>query len=116
MAVDEAEALAGFRPIRAVELAFVRGREKGPSAIAPVGWMPSGHDRQDYLDGMRERLAGLIGRIRTLTEEETYRPSPSANCRYCEFQSMCSLWPEGAPVFPVGEPVSPVATPGEEGP
>ena len=50
---------------------------------------------------MRDRLSGLIGRIRTLTEEEVYRPNPGANCRFCDFQTLCSLWPEGAPVFPV---------------
>ncbi len=100
IAVDEAEALEEFRPIRAVELAFVRGREKQPG-VAKLGWMPSGREKQEYRDQMRERLSGLIGRIRTLTEEERYRPNPAAVCRYCDFQTLCSLWPEGAPVFPV---------------
>jgi superfamily I DNA/RNA helicase len=100
IAVDEAEALEEFRPIRAVQLAFVRGRE-GREGVAPLTWMPSGDERQPYVDGMKERLSGLIARIRTLDVEEVYRPNPAANCRFCDFQTLCSLWPEGAPVFPV---------------
>ena len=101
LAVEEAEELERFRPIRAVELAFVRGSERDPGGVARIGWMPSGREREAYLDGMRERLSGLVGRIRTLTEAETYRPNPAANCRYCDFQTLCSLWPEGQPVFPL---------------
>ncbi|HXJ67173.1 MAG TPA: ATP-dependent DNA helicase [Actinomycetota bacterium] len=102
IAVDEAAELQSYQPIRAVQLAFVRGRE-GREGVAPVGWQPSGDERPAYLDGMRERLSGLIGRIRTLTEDEVYRPNPGANCRFCDFKTLCSLWPEGAPVFPVAE-------------
>ena len=109
LAVEQAEGLADFRPVRAVELAFLRGRE-GSGGLAKIGWMPSGRERQEYLDGMGGRLSGLIGRIRTLTAEERYRPNPGANCRYCEFQTLCSLWPEGAPPFP--EPDRVPAAPG----
>ena len=101
IAVEEAEALEAFRPIRAVELAFPRGREKGPAGLAKLAWMPSGRDKDVYRDQMRGRLSGLIERIRKLTEDENYRPSPEAICRFCEFKTLCSLWPEGAPVFPV---------------
>ena len=68
--------------------------------------MPSGEERPAYVEGMRDRLSGLIGRIRTLTEDEVYRPNPGANCRFCDFQTLCSLWPEGAPVFPVAEGIA----------
>ncbi len=115
IAVDEAEALEEFRPIRAVQLAFVRGRE-GRDGVAPLGWMPSGDEREAYVTGMRERLSGLIGRIRTLTEDEVYRPNPGANCRYCEFQTLCSLWPEGTPVFPVASKMNHDADAGDPGP
>ncbi len=101
IAVEEAEALEAYRPIRAVELAFPRGREKGPAGLAKLAWMPSGRDKDVYRDQMRGRLSGLIERIRKLTEDENYRPSPEAICRFCEFKTLCSLWPEGAPVFPV---------------
>ena len=104
LAVEEAEELAAFRPVRAVELAFVRGTEREPDRVARIPWMPSGDHRQEYRDAMRERLSGLIERIRTMTAGETYRPNPAANCRYCDFQTMCPLWPEGAPLFPAADP------------
>ena len=100
IAVDEAPELREYKPVRAVQLSFVRGRE-GRDGVAPVTWQPSGADRPAYVEGMRERLSALIGRIRTLTEDGVYRPNPGANCRYCDFKSLCPLWPEGAPVFPV---------------
>jgi superfamily I DNA/RNA helicase/RecB family exonuclease len=112
LAVDEAEELADYRPVRAVQLSFLRGRERGGGGVAKLPWQPAGNDRDEYLAGMRERLSGLIGRIRTLGETEVYRPNPAANCRYCEFQTLCPLWPEGAPLFPVGA-ASPEAVPAE---
>ena len=47
-----------------------------------------------------ERLTGLIGRIRELDELETYRPNPGADCFFCDFKPLCSLYPEGQPLFP----------------
>jgi hypothetical protein len=49
---------------------------------------------------MRERLATLIGELRRLDRDEVYRPNPQADCFFCEFRSLCPLYPEGAPVFP----------------
>ena len=50
---------------------------------------------------MRERLAELIARKRELNEREVFRPNPYANCRFCDFQTLCPLYAEGQPVFPV---------------
>ena len=36
-----------------------------------------------------------------LNETEVYRPNPYANCRFCDFQTLCPLYPEGQPVFSV---------------
>jgi hypothetical protein len=64
---------------------------------------------------MRERLAGLIHRKRDLDEAGVYRPNPYANCRFCDFQTLCPLFAEGQAIFPVEsvrrapvEPVEPV--------
>jgi CRISPR/Cas system-associated exonuclease Cas4 (RecB family) len=59
--------------------------------------------REEYGERMAERLRGLIGRIKELNATETYRPSPSANCRYCQFKTLCPLWPEGKELFPLAE-------------
>jgi superfamily I DNA/RNA helicase len=99
LAVDEAPELAPYRPVRAVELAFLRGKWNEPDRVARVGFMPSGGNVAAYGEGMRERLGGLIGRIRTLMQTEAYRPSPAADCHFCQFKTLCPLWPEGSPLF-----------------
>ena len=57
----------------------------------------------EYQARMRERLSALIARIRELDDSGTYRPNPAADCYFCDFKSLCSLYPEGQPVFPVPE-------------
>ena len=50
-----------------------------------------------------------------------FRPNPYANCRFCDFQTLCPLYAEGQPVFPVeqvrsggaGMSVTPVTVPDE---
>jgi CRISPR/Cas system-associated exonuclease Cas4 (RecB family) len=51
---------------------------------------------------MRATLSRLIGRVRALYESGQVRPNPSANCRFCTFQPLCPLFPEGAELFPQG--------------
>jgi hypothetical protein len=50
---------------------------------------------------MRDRLGGLIGRVRELLATEVYRPNPAAECFHCRFKPLCPLYPEGRPVLPV---------------
>jgi superfamily I DNA/RNA helicase/RecB family exonuclease len=100
LAVNRAEELQRFRPVKAVELAFLKESKDGSVVRAQLGL--SSAAQQEYGRLMGERLAGLIGRIRDLNRTETYRPNTSANCRYCEFKTLCPLWPEGKELFPVG--------------
>ncbi len=102
LAAHEAEELAAFRPVRGVELAFLRGDWKGN--MARRAWQVSENSAEDerYQADMRERLSGLIGHIRELLETERYRPRTSAECFGCDFKTMCPLWPEGRELFPVG--------------
>jgi hypothetical protein len=48
---------------------------------------------------MRERLSSLVRRVRELREVGSYRADTAANCFFCRFQTMCSRYPQGAPVF-----------------
>jgi hypothetical protein len=50
---------------------------------------------------MRASLASLIAQKRELIDTEVYRPNPTANCFWCDFKSLCPLFPEGQPVFDV---------------
>jgi hypothetical protein len=41
----------------------------------------------------------LVAKKKELIVSEVYRPNPAANCHWCEFRSLCPLWPEGQPLF-----------------
>lgn len=98
LAVGEAEELAEFRPVRRLELAYLRGNWRtGEIDVHP--WQMSSGNEEEYQEHMRERLSGLIERIRELNATEVYRANPGADCFFCQFKTMCSLFPEGRPLF-----------------
>jgi hypothetical protein len=97
--------LERFRPVRAVDLSFLRGDWRS-GEIPPHAWPVSPAGEDEYQTRMRERLSALIARIRALDEAGTYRPSPAAECFFCDFKSLCSLYPEGQPVFPTEQTTS----------
>jgi superfamily I DNA/RNA helicase/CRISPR/Cas system-associated exonuclease Cas4 (RecB family) len=107
LAVERAEELARFRPVRAVELAYLKEEPKrdqaiaAPMAIAQLAITPK--IRDDYEAQVTERVTGLIGRVRDLIQTETYRPNPKADCFFCRFKPICPLFPEGAELFPADE-------------
>ena len=92
--------LERYRPVRAVDLSFLRGDWRS-GQIPPHAWPVSPAGEDEYQTRMRERLSALIARIRELDESGNYRPNPAAECFFCDFKSLCSLYPEGQPVFPV---------------
>jgi RecB family exonuclease len=101
LAVQDSDVLADYQPVRTVELAFLRGNWRRSDA-ADFRKLPiTERDEETYEAGMRERLASLIARKKELNETEVFRPNPYANCRFCDFQTLCPLYAEGQPVFPV---------------
>ncbi len=102
LAVQEAPELAEYQPVRSVELAFLRGHWRDDS-IEFRRWEVSEGSEDEYQRRVREKLAELIRRKRAVDEAGEYRPNPLANCMFCEFKSLCSLYPEGQPVFPLEE-------------
>jgi superfamily I DNA/RNA helicase/RecB family exonuclease len=111
LAVNRAEELSAYRPVRAVELAYLKEPPKlhqetlAPIAVAQMSF--TGRNRHEYEAQVEERLSGLIGRVRELLETETYRPNPQADCYFCRFKSLCPLFPEGAELFPEQTEVAP---------
>jgi RecB family exonuclease len=102
LAVNECEDLAPHRPVHAVELAFLGGRKADP-ALEVKAWSVSEDGEEDYKARMRERVSGLIARIRDLDRERRYVADTKANCFFCRFQTLCSRYPQGGPVFAIEE-------------
>jgi RecB family exonuclease len=102
LGVTLAPELERFRPVRAVDLSFLRGHWKTGELVTQA-WPVSPAGEEDYQARIRERLSGLIERVRELDERGAYRPNPAADCYFCDFKSLCPLYPEGQPLFPIGE-------------
>jgi superfamily I DNA/RNA helicase len=100
LAVTSAPELAAFRPVRAVDLVYLRGHWR-TGEVGSQAWPISPAGEEEYQASVRQTLSGLIDRIRTLDAEQTYRPDPAAQCHFCDFKPLCSLYPEGQPLFPV---------------
>ncbi|MFB3738056.1 MAG: UvrD-helicase domain-containing protein [Candidatus Velamenicoccus archaeovorus] len=109
LAVSECEELADFRPVEAVELSYLAGTKR-KGELVNLEWTVSEHGEERYEAAMRERLSGLVQRVRRLDAEGRYVASTSANCFFCRFQTLCSRYPEGGEVFPI-----PISLPREEG-
>lgn len=102
LGVTLAGGLEGFRPVRAVDLSFLRGHWK-TGEIVTQAWPVSPAGEEEYQARTRERLSELVERIRRLDELGTYRPDPAAQCHFCDFKPLCSLYPEGQPLFSIQE-------------
>ena len=99
LALNEVPELARFLPVKAVELAFLKERSRGAISRAQLPLTPSAAG--EYRAGMRERLLGLVHRVRELESTENYRPSPAANCFHCRFKPLCPMFPEGRDPVPL---------------
>jgi RecB family exonuclease len=99
LAVKESDDLAEYRPVRQVELAYIKGEWRGDHKLVKPAWPITADDEETYQASVREALAWLIAQKRELNVTERYRPSPTANCFWCDFKSLCPLFPEGQPVF-----------------
>ena len=99
LAVAECDELEPFRPVDAVELAFLAGTKGNKEEAKVLEWSVDAGDEAGYVTAMRERVSGLVRRVRDLADEGTYTASTAANCFFCRFQTMCARYPQGAPVF-----------------
>jgi len=99
LAAQEAEDLKEVGAITGVELAYLKGDYR-TGELAMREWEVGSGDREaEYQQRMRERLSWLIAQLRRLDAEERYRPNAQADCFFCDFKTLCSLYPQGAPLF-----------------
>ena len=111
LAVLESEELKEFQPVSGVELSYLKGHWR-TGDLETREWTVGTTDREEaYQNVMREKLSGLVGELGRLNESGSYRPNYQANCFFCEFQSLCPLFPEGRPLFDVGDPAISVKAP-----
>jgi RecB family exonuclease len=101
LAVQTCEELEPYRPVRAVELAFVKGAWNRPNETAIRAWQVTHGKAEAYQATVEHALAELVHEKRRLIDEEVYRPNPAASCHWCDFRTLCPLFPEGQDVFPV---------------
>jgi superfamily I DNA/RNA helicase/RecB family exonuclease len=103
LAVNETPDLQAYRPVRAVQLAFLRDVDRsGQIAHSTQAFLG---DEAAYRAGIEERLRTLLDRLRSLRERGVYPPNAAANCRFCDFKQLCPMWPEGRELFPVSASV-----------
>jgi RecB family exonuclease len=95
LAVLECEDLEPFRPVRAVELAYLKGHWKTGDLVNKA-WQVSTRSEEEYQTNVRTTLSTLIEEKKRLNDDEVFLPSPEANCHWCDFKTLCPLYPEGA--------------------
>ena len=105
LAVQEAEELQQYRPVKMVELSYLKGNWRD-GRIEHRKWVISEGQEEAYAERMRERLSGLIARMQELNRTGVYSPNPYADCHFCEYRTLCPLFPEGSPPFPVDQMVA----------
>ena len=100
LAVQECEDLAEFRPVRSVELAYLKGHWKSGDIILKA-WQVNARSEEAYQAKVRTELSRLVEEKKRLNDAEVYRPRPEADCFFCDFKTLCPLYPEGAtPLLP----------------
>lgn len=103
LAVLDAEGLREFQPVSGVELSYLKGHWR-TGDVEIRDWSVGFGDREEaYQNAMRQRLSELIGELKRSNDSESYRPNHQADCRFCDFHSLCPLFPEGRPLFEVQE-------------
>jgi superfamily I DNA/RNA helicase/RecB family exonuclease len=100
LAVQECEDLAVYRPVRAVELSYLKGHWKSGDIVLKA-WQVNARSEEAYQERVRAELSRLVAEKKRLNDAEVYRPRPEADCFFCDFKTLCPLYPEGAtPLLP----------------
>ena len=99
LAALEAPDLQEVGPITGVELAYLKGAYRTGEIEMREWELGTGEREAEYQERMRERLSTLLVELKRLEEGERYRPRSQADCFFCDFKTLCSLYPQGAPLF-----------------
>ncbi|MEP7059721.1 MAG: ATP-dependent DNA helicase [Actinomycetota bacterium] len=102
LAVQEAEDLQRYQPVKMVELTYLKGNWRD-GRIEHRKWVVTPGEEEAYATRVRERLSELIARTKELNQHDVYMPNPYADCHFCEYKTLCPLFPEGRHLFPVDQ-------------
>lgn len=101
VAAHRDENLASHLPIRRLDVAYLRGENKGGTAIRTIS---VAGDPDGALADAEEQVLLRVRRVKELALGGVYRATPSWNaCRYCPFASLCPAFHGRSPV-PVQTP------------
>jgi len=104
LAVLEAAELEVFQPVSGVELSYLKGHWRTGDLVTKE-WTVGTEDREgSYQNAMRERLSRLVQDLHRLNQSTSFRPNYLADCFFCDFRSLCPLYPEGKPLFDLQAP------------
>lgn len=100
VAIDRDPALERFRPVRRIEVAYVRGERSGKPRLARR-FVDLGDDdaAARHLEVATERLTALVTRVRDLAGAGAYAAQPGDHCDTCDFKLLCPAF-AGAPAVP----------------
>lgn len=98
LAVTETDELAEFRPVKAVELAFLKGHWR-TAEIELRRWQVNDRAWEEYQQRVKATLSKLVQREREMNLSGVYKPNPYADCYFCEFKTLCPLYAEGTPAL-----------------
>ncbi|MGH2710069.1 MAG: ATP-dependent helicase [Actinomycetota bacterium] len=97
LAMRRVPELAELGEPRVLELAFlfVEGQDGGYKHVSTTpDRAPDELEFREYEDWAEETIKELLALVRS----ESFAPNPEANCMWCDFQSICPVWPQGAEV------------------
>lgn len=98
LAVHRDERLARFRPVRSMDVAYLRGEKSKGIALRTVPVLGA---EDEQIAEIEERLSGLVARVRELAEASSYMAKPDyQTCKYCPFHDLCPAF-EGRSPAPV---------------
>lgn len=100
VAVDRDPALERFRPVRRLEVAYVRGERTGKPRIARrFVDLTDDAAAARHREEATQRLTGLVAQVRELARTGAYTPQPGDHCDRCDFRLLCPAF-GGTPAVP----------------
>jgi hypothetical protein len=89
--------LAELGDPRVLELAYLfkEGEEGGYYHMSTTpDRAPDELEFREYEEWAEETIKELLALVRS----ESFAPNPEADCMWCDFKSICPVWPQGAEV------------------